>query len=92
MDRFVAVERLPEGFQIPAEYAGRLSHDPALGRLYFRGYMSKTDFDRLSARTKDWAFRRKLEELFQLCDYNGRPESTGRGGLLAALKRRFVPG
>ncbi|MDG3002503.1 hypothetical protein [Paludisphaera mucosa] len=92
MDRFVALERLPDGFAVPAEYADRLSFDPAARRLRFRGYMSKTDFDRLCGLTSDWAFRRKLEELFRLCDYNGGPASAGRGGLFASLRKRFAPG
>ncbi|WP_165251841.1 hypothetical protein [Paludisphaera soli] len=91
MDRFVTLERMPEGFAIPEDLAGRLAYDPSTRRLSFRGYMSKADFDRLCGLTGDWAFRRKLEELFQRCVYNERPETPGRG-LLAALRRRIAPG
>ncbi|WP_165070703.1 hypothetical protein [Paludisphaera rhizosphaerae] len=94
MDRFVALEKLPEGYKIPAKYADRLVFDPDARRLYYHGYMSKTDFDHLCGFSRDWSFRRKLEELFQLCAYNGRPEAApaSGGGWLASLKRRLVTG
>ncbi|OJW22570.1 MAG: hypothetical protein BGO49_00885 [Planctomycetales bacterium 71-10] len=92
MDRFVTLDRLPDDFAVPAGYADRLTFDAAARRLTFQGYMSKTDFDRLSARTRDWAFRRKLEELFQQCVYNGRPEPRRGPSLLDRLRRRIAPG
>ena len=94
MDRFVMLDRLPAGFVIPRDMKDRVSYDAATRRLTCHGYMSKTDFDRLSQLTKDWSFRRKLEELFQSCAYNDQPDarSRPRGGLLSGLLRRFVPG
>ena len=94
MDRFVTLDRLPDGYKIPEKYADRLVFDPNSRRLSYHGYMSKTDFDRLCGFCRDWSFRRKLEELFQQCAYNGSPEAApaSRGGLLASLKRRFVTG
>jgi hypothetical protein len=90
MDRFVTVDRLPQGFVIPRDMKERVSYDAEGRRLVCHGYMSKTDFDRLSQLTRDWAFRRKLEELFQSSAYNDR--LVARGGLLSGLLRRFVAG
>jgi hypothetical protein len=90
MDHFVTVDRLPPGYTIPRDMKDRISYDAATRRLTCHGYMSKTDFDRLSQLTGDWAFRRKLEELFQASAYNDR--LVARGGLLSGLLRRFVAG
>ncbi len=53
--------------------------------------MSKTDFDRICTLTKDWSFRRKLEELFRVCVYDEEPSSRSGRGLLSIFKRRAVP-
>jgi len=90
MDHFVTVDRLPPGYTIPRDMKDRVSYDAAARRLVCHGYMSKTDFDRLSQLTGDWTFRRKLEELFQSSAYNDR--LVARGGLLSGLLRRFVAG
>jgi hypothetical protein len=90
MDRFVTLDRLPAGFVIPRDLADKLQYDGATRRLSFHGYMSKTDFDRLSAQTKDWGFRRKLEELFQSCAYKDQPEA--KGGRLAGFFKRLGVG
>ena len=94
MDRFVTLEKLPDGYKIPEKYADLLIFDPVAHRLTYHGYMSKADFDRLCGFSRDWSFRRKLEELFQQCAYNGRPEAApaSGGGWLASLKRRLVTG
>jgi hypothetical protein len=66
MDHFVKLDKLPDGFQFPAELKDRIQFDPVAHKLVFHGYMSKTDFDRMSQLTNDWGFRRTLEELFRL--------------------------
>jgi len=53
--------------------------------------MSKTDFDRICLLTKDWSFRRKLEDLFRICIDDEEPASKGSRGLLSLFKRRAVP-
>jgi hypothetical protein len=68
MDHFVPMERLPEGFVFPADMKERFGFDAEHRRLWYRGFMSKTDFDRLSRLSEDWAYRRQLEELFRLCE------------------------
>ncbi len=92
MDRFVVIEKLPAAFVIPRDMKDRLSYDAATRRLTCHGYMSKTDFDRLSQLTKDWTFRRKLEDLFRSSAYNDQPDLRPRGGRLAGFWKRFVPG
>jgi hypothetical protein len=91
MDHFVTLERLPEGLEFPADLKDRIRLDPQSKRLYFRGYMSKADFDRICLLTKDWSFRRKLEELFRDCIDGDEPPSKGVRGLLSLFKKRTVP-
>jgi hypothetical protein len=91
MDHFVSLDRLPEGFVIPENLTDRLSFDAQAKKLCFRGYMSKTEFDHLSELTRDWSFRRKLEELFQMSVYEqGRQQSGGRG-FFSMFRNRAVP-
>jgi hypothetical protein len=91
MDHFVILDRLPEGLEFPADLKDRIRFDPQSKRLSFRGYMSKTDFDRLCQLTKDWSFRRKLEELFQVCIDDDEPRPKGVRGLLSLFRKRAVP-
>ncbi len=91
MDHFVSLDRLPEGLEFPADLRDRIQYDPQSKRLCFHGYMSKTEFDRLSQLTRDWSFRRKLEELFQMSIFEGEPESKGVRGLLSLFRKRAVP-
>jgi hypothetical protein len=91
MDHFVTVERLPDGLIFPDEFHDRIWFDAQGKKLWFRGYMSKTDFDRLSETTRDWAFRRKLEELFRASVYADESASKGMRGLLSIFRRRPVP-
>jgi hypothetical protein len=92
MDHFVKMDRLPDGLKFPQELKDRIHFDPIARRLTFRGYMSKTDFDRLSKISTDWSFRRSLEELFRLSipDEPSRPRGVGR--FLAAVTRLFSLG
>jgi len=87
MDHFVKLERLPEGFQFPAEMKDRIHFDAVAHKLVFRGYMSKTDFDRLSGLTSDWGFRRTLEELFRISIPEEEKRPGGLHRLLAAVTR-----
>ena len=91
MDHFVTLERLPEELEFPADLKDRIRLDAQSKRLYFRGYMSKTDFDRICMLTKDWSFRRKVEDLFRVCIDDELPASKAGRGLLSLLKRRAVP-
>jgi hypothetical protein len=91
MDHFVTLDRLPEGIEFPADLKDKIGFDPESKKLFFHGYMSKTEFDRLGQLTKDWGFRRKLEELFQACVYEPEPQPRGVGGLLSMFRKRAVP-
>ena len=77
MDHFVRLDKMPDGYQFPPDLQDRILFDPEAHKLVFRGYMSKGEFDRLSQLTRDWGFRRSLEELFRLMYPRGRL----RGGL-----------
>ena len=91
MDHFVSLDRLPEGFEFPTDLKDRIGFDPRAKRLFFRGYMSKTEFDRLSQLTRDWSFRRKLEELFQMSVYENAPDASSSRGLFSLFRKRTVP-
>ena len=67
MERSVPVQRWPEGLHIPADLEDRVQYDASRGRLVYRGFMSKSEFDRLCKLSDDWSYRRPLEDLFRLC-------------------------
>jgi hypothetical protein len=87
MDHFVKVDKLPDGYQFPSDLQDRIRFDPEGHRLVFRGYMSKGDFDRLSQLTRDWGFRRSLEDLFRQCIPEPDPEPEGSGLFRGAFSR-----
>jgi hypothetical protein len=91
VDRFVTLEKLPGELEFPADLKDKIRLDAQSKRLYFRGYMSKAEFDRICLLTNDWSFRRKLEELFRECVDDGEPASKRGHGLLSLFGRRSVP-
>ena len=91
MDHFVNLEKLPANFEFPAELRDKIWYDAPSKKLFFRGYMSKTEFDHICERTKDWGFRRKLEELFQVSVEEDEQHSKGVLGLLSIFRKRAVP-
>jgi hypothetical protein len=91
MDHFVMLERLPEGLEFPANLRDRIRYDPQTKKLFFRGYMSKTHFDHLCELSRDWSFRRKLEELFQICIDAESPRAPGNQGWFAFFRKRAMP-
>lgn len=92
MDHFVKLDRLPENFEFPPDLKERFTFDPEGHKLRFRGYMSKADFDRVCQLTRDWGFRRTLEELFRLCVPEEQPRPRQRHRILAACARLFSLG
>jgi hypothetical protein len=91
MDHFVTLDKLPEGIAFPTDLKDKIWFDAHARKLFFRGYMSKTEFDRLCQITKDWSFRRKLEELFQMSVYEAEQERHGVRGLFSRFRKRAVP-
>jgi len=92
VDHFVIIDRLPADFAIPAELGDRLRYDERSGRLSFRGFMSKAEFDHICGLTRDWPFKRKLEILFNSCTYgDSSPSSRPAWGLSFLFGRRAVP-
>ena len=90
MDHFVNIERLPDGLEFPPDLRERIYFDAERKKLVCRGYMSKSDFDRISQLTRDWGFRRKLEELFRMSVMHRTERPSGFRRLLGAL-RKFLP-
>jgi hypothetical protein len=89
MDHFVKLERLPDGYEIPGSVGDKLHFDPEAHRLIFRGYMSKTEFDRICEPTRDWGFRRLVEELFMKSVVDAEPAHHGKNRVFGALTRLF---
>ena len=77
MDHFVKLDRLPDGYEVPRDLRDKFQFDAAGQKLVFRGYMSKTEFDRICEPTRDWGFRRKVEELFRMSVVDAEPARAG---------------
>ena len=91
MDHFVKLDRLPDGYEVPRDLRDKFLFDAEGHKLVFRGYMSKTEFDRICEPTRDWGFRRKVEELFRMSvvDAESAPGGPSPGrGLFARLFAR----
>lgn len=84
MDHFVKLDALPDGVRLPADMKDRLWFEPENHRLVHRGFMSKSDFDRLSQLSDDWSYRRQMEELFRLSGPD-EPRKKGLRGLLSGM-------
>jgi hypothetical protein len=91
MDHFVKLDRLPEGYEFPDDLRDRIYFDAAAHKLVFHGYMSKSEFDRLSELTRDWGFRRALEDLFRECVPENESPSRGSRRLLNVFTRLISP-
>ena len=91
MDHFVKLDRLPDGYEVPPDLKDRIYFDAERHKLVFRGYMSKAEFDRLSQLTRDWGFRRSLEDLFRECVPEVEPHPRGTRRLLGVFTRLFSP-
>jgi hypothetical protein len=89
MDHFVNLEQLPEDFAVPPKFLSRLEFDAAARKLVFHGYMSKAEFDQLSSISKDWRFRRTLEDLFRQCTPDTKPAPGGLGRVLSSFGQLF---
>jgi hypothetical protein len=92
MDHFVKLDRLPDGYEIPRNLQDKLHFDSEGHRLVFRGYMSKTEFDRICEPTRDWGFRRSVEELFRMSVADAEPAHGGRNRVFGVLARLFPGG
>jgi hypothetical protein len=85
MERFVKLDRLPEGLMFPPQFTDRIRYDDQAGHLCFLGFMSKADFDKLYLLSDDWTYRRSLEELFRRCTLAEEKPSRVLGHLKAVL-------
>jgi hypothetical protein len=92
MDHFVKLDKVPGGYEFPPDIKDRIHFDSDRHILLFRGYMSKSEFDRMCQLTSDWKFRRTLEELFCQCVPDEAPKARGIGRIWDALWRRLSMG
>ena len=89
MDHFVKLDHFPEDLSLPPKFLDRLEFDAEAHKLVFHGYMSKVEFDQLSSLTRDWRFRRALEDLFRLCTPDRKPSPAGLGRVVATFSQLF---
>jgi hypothetical protein len=92
MDHFVKLAKLPVGFEFPPDLMDRFTFDAEGRKLVYHGYMNKADFDRVCQLTKDWSFRRSLEELWRLCVPEEAPAPRRAHRYLNAFARLFSLG
>ncbi len=92
VDHFVKFERLPDNYEIPRDLREKFSFDAEAHRLVFRGYMSKTEFDRLCEPTRDWGFRRSVEQLFRMSVADAEPARVGHNRVFGIFSRLFPRG
>ena len=59
------LDKLPDGFEFPAELRERISFSPERKRLVFRGFMSKADYDRLRRLSDDGPYLLALDRVFR---------------------------
>ena len=90
MDHFIKLDKLPDGYEFPPDLKDRIFFDAGAHKLVFRGYMSKAEFDRLSLLTRDWGFRRTLEELFRECVPEVEHPPRPKRHFLSAFTRFFA--
>jgi hypothetical protein len=90
MDHFVSLDSLPPGVEFPPQLRNRIHFDPATRRLVFCGYMSKGEFDLLCELSKDWGYRRKLEELFRLSVLDDVPGKKPVRRFFTAIARMLM--
>lgn len=69
MIRSVKLDELPGEVGFPSELQDRIQYDAKSKQLRFQGFMSKTDFDKLSPLWNDYRYQRAIEELFQICTF-----------------------
>ena len=74
MIRSVPLHQLPEDIEFPPELRDRIMYDPKGKHLAFDGYMSKTHFDKLSRLHRNDEYRRAVEKLFQICEFEYEDE------------------
>jgi hypothetical protein len=77
MIRSVPLQHLPDGLQFPPELSHRIAYDAQQRKLAYEGYMSKTHFDKLIHLDKSDEYRRAIEQLFQICEFEVEDTSAG---------------
>lgn len=66
MEHAVRIARLPSDMKFPPDLCDRIAFDSSRGRLVYRGFMCKSDYDRLVRLHRDLEYCRAIDELFRL--------------------------
>jgi hypothetical protein len=85
----VFLKNLPEGLRFPDDLASRIRYDQGERRLFFRGFMSKAQFDLLHGLSNDGSYQLAIERLFELC-VPGHDRSSTLAGFGRWIRLGFV--
>ncbi len=79
----VRMDRLPADFHLCDDFPEPIRFDPAVKQLRYRGFMSSSSYAFLRECSKDLAYLRALDSLFQetaaFCPSRPRPQPRRRG-------------
>jgi hypothetical protein len=87
-EQSVFLDNLPSGLVFPNELASRIRYDAGGRRLFYRGFMSKANFDMLHGLSDDGGYQVAIERLFELSvpgNHGGRVRGGVSRWLLAGL-------
>lgn len=63
-EHWIRLQRLPNGLVFPADLQERIHYDAENKRLVFRGFMTKSEYDRLTGLNDDFQYQRAVYQLF----------------------------
>jgi hypothetical protein len=85
MDNTVSMPALPEDLELPTDLQGKIYFDSRQQKLICRGFMCKTEYDRLLRLSEDCQYQRALVTLFQNSTVTHCRRMRQLGRILSAL-------
>jgi len=85
MEHSVILQQLPRGLELPAAVKDRIRFDAGKKRLYFRGFMSKAEYDQLARLAQNLDYQLAVERLFELSAEIENPQFRRVARALAVL-------
>ena len=74
MQHFASLQQLPRGLEFPESLKDRIRFDADKKRLYFRGFMTKAEYDQLARLGQNLEYQLAVEQLFELSAENENPQ------------------
>jgi hypothetical protein len=85
MVHYSKLRKLPVGLKLPTDLADHIFFDAQKKRLSFKGFMSKSQYDRLMQLDADRDYQEAVNRFFQLSAEDDNPIVRGIGRVLAGL-------